>query len=356
MSEGIYICSTSSDLADHREALKAVIPSLSDPKDYMDFRYVGVEYYTADEKPSLETYLKTLEEAEYVVILVGWRYGSIIADSDKSIVELEYDYAIKHGKTIFCYFIEEDYPIPPNLIEHGIGAKRLAQFKSRLKNERVIAAFSSPDDLVRKFAVELTRLYKTPMREAGEYIISNPRLQSQLNQCEENNRRYLRTIDSLRDQLKYIVPANPIWATRNFKTDYSLCFVLMPFAEEFYQIYEQAISVASENAGLRCMHAGEIFDNREIVEDIWESICTAQVIVADVTKRNPNVFYELGICHTLGKEVIVITQNSGDVPFDIRHRRYIEYSPKGLSSLKSRLEKTIKTVVVRISDNDTEKA
>jgi hypothetical protein len=195
------------------------------------------------------------------------------------------------------------------------------------------------------------------MSEVAEHIIARPRLESQLNQCEENNRRYLRTIDSLRTQLKNIVPANPIWATRNFQTDSSLCFVLMPFAEEFYQIYEQAISVASENAGLRCMHAGEIFDNREIVEDIWESICTAQIIVADVTHRNPNVFYELGICHTLGKEVIVITQNSVDVPFDIRHRRYIEYSTKALNTLKSRLEKTIQTVVVRVSENDiTEKA
>jgi hypothetical protein len=153
------------------------------------------------------------------------------------------------------------------------------------------------------------------------------------------------------------VPAEPIWATRNFQTDSSLCFVLMPFADEFYQIYEQAISVAAENAGLRCMHAGEIFDNREIVENIWESICIAQVIVADVTHRNPNVFYELGICHTLGKEVIIITQNSNDVPFDIRHRRYIEYSPKALSTLKIRLEKTIQTVVVRICENNaSEKA
>jgi len=57
---------------------------------------------------------------------------------------------------------------------------------------------------------------------------------------------------------------------------------------------------AVEAAGLRGIHAGQIFDNREIIEDIWESICMCRIVVADVTDRNPNVFYKLGICHTLG--------------------------------------------------------
>jgi hypothetical protein len=192
----------------------------------------------------------------------------------------------------------------------------------------------------------------TPMGEAAEHIIARPRLQAQLRQCEENNVQYKGTIDSLRRRLENVVPAEPIWVTRNFRIDSSLCFVLMPFTDEFLQVYEQAISVAAANAGLRCTHAGEIFDNREIVEDIWESICTAQVIIADVSHRNPNVFYELGICHTLGKEVIVITQSSEDVPFDIRHRRYIDYSREALTTLKARLERTIKNVVVRIEKAD----
>jgi hypothetical protein len=319
----------------------------------VEFSYVGLEYRTADEKPALESYFRALDDASYVVLLVGWRYGSIPEGSDKSVLELEYERAIEQHKSVLCYFLEEDYPIPPNLVEHGIGAKRLTLFKDRLKKEKVVSTFGSPDDLARKFAVDLTRITNTTMGEVAEHIFVRPLLESQLNQCEENNQRYLRTIDSLRSRLESIVPADPIWATRNFKIDSSLCFVLMPFADEFYEIYEQAISIAAENAGLRCMHTGEIFDNREIVEDIWESICTAQVIVADVTYRNPNVFYELGICHTLGKEVIIVTQNSDDVPFDIRHRRYIDYSPKALNTLKNHLEKTIKRVVVRISENDT---
>jgi hypothetical protein len=143
------------------------------------------------------------------------------------------------------------------------------------------------------------------------------------------------------------VPAEPIWDCRNFIVDNTLGFVLMPFQDSFFQVYEDAIMPALNNSGLRSLHAGEIFGNREIVEDIWESICISKLIVADVTGRNPNVFYELGICHTLGKQVVVITRDKDDVPFDIRHRRYIEYQPGKLASLKVRLEKTVKQLLVR---------
>ncbi|MDD4761082.1 MAG: DUF4062 domain-containing protein [Bacteroidaceae bacterium] len=352
MSSGVYVSSTSADLAEHREAVKAVIPTLSSAENFAEFRYIGLEYRTADARPSIESIYSAIDDAEYVVVLVGWRYGTVPSGTDKSVVEMEYERAAEHDKIVLCYVIEDDYPISPKLVERGIGAECLQRFKNRLKKERVVSTFSSPDDLARKVAVDLTRTYKTTMREAVEHAIARPKLESQLRQCEKNNQRLTETIDYLRTRIENIVPAEPIWNTRNFKVDSSLCFVLMPFADEFYKVYEQAISVAAENAGLRCLHAGEIFDNREIVEDIWESICTAQVIVADVTNRNPNVFYELGICHTIGKEVIIITQKNEDVPFDIRHRRYIDYSPKALTTLRSRLEKTIKRVVVRMSDNN----
>lgn len=61
--------------------------------------------------------------------------------------------------------------------------------------------------------------------------------------------------------------------------------------------------------------------------------------------RIPNVFYELGICHTLGKECVVITQNKEDVPFDIRHRRFIWYSPEKMTVLRSSLRKAIQSIL-----------
>ena len=63
-----------------------------------------------------------------------------------------------------------------------------------------------------------------------------------------------------------------------------------------------------------------------IVEDIWKALLTSQYVVADVTGKNSNVYYELGIAHTLGKKVILLTQEISDIPFDTRHLRHIVYS------------------------------
>ena len=62
-------------------------------------------------------------------------------------------------------------------------------------------------------------------------------------------------------------------------------------------------------------------------------ICKSSVVVCDLTGKNANVFYEAGIAHSLGKDVILITQSADDVPFDLRHLRYIPYSvSRGLAN------------------------
>ena len=85
--------------------------------------------------------------------------------------------------------------------------------------------------------------------------------------------------------------------------------------------------------------------------DVWTAICRSRIIIADCTGRNPNVFYEIGIAHTVGKPVILIAQNSKDVPFDLRHIRYIpyEYTPVGIKRFESVLANTIQTELDRLS-------
>jgi hypothetical protein len=169
--------------------------------------------------------------------------------------------------------------------------------------------------------------------------------EERLKLCQEEGERHKKLIDDLTAKLRNVVPADPIWRGRNFRTDELMCFGLLPFREEFFAVYEAAVAPAAEDVGLRSLHAGEIFGNREVVEDIWDSICAARIVIVDVTGRNPNVFYELGICHTLGKDCIVITQDKEDVPFDIRHRRFIEYKPDRMTILKSTLRMTIQKVL-----------
>ncbi len=104
-----------------------------------------------------------------------------------------------------------------------------------------------------------------------------------------------------------------------------LVFVLMPFAEEFDDVY-QTIKGLWERLGLRCLRSDEIFHTREIMcVAICQNIQRARFIVADMTGKNPNVFYELGIAHILGKPVVLITQRPEDVPFDLRAMLYVHY-------------------------------
>ncbi len=118
-----------------------------------------------------------------------------------------------------------------------------------------------------------------------------------------------------------------------------LCFVLMPFAEEFQPIYDDHIKPAVEGAGLRCVRADDLFGPQAIIYDIWQYICRARVVVAELTGRNPNVFYEVGLSHALDKKVILLTQSMDDVPFDLRHLRCIvyEYTPRGAEALGRKL-------------------
>ena len=129
--------------------------------------------------------------------------------------------------------------------------------------------------------------------------------------------------------------------------DAKLIFVLMPFAEEFKEIYDDVIKPLAEEMGLESLRADEIFGLGPIMEDILKMIAKARIIVADVTKRNPNVFYELGISHTVKTDVIIITQTMEDVPFDLQHLRCIEYSQtlRGSLELRSQLKSTIESIL-----------
>jgi hypothetical protein len=126
--------------------------------------------------------------------------------------------------------------------------------------------------------------------------------------------------------------------------DPKLCFVLMPFKDPFNGYYEYLIKPAVVEAGLACLRADEIYGTRPIMKDIWNSIWQARIVIADVTEKNPNVNYELGLCHCLGIPTILITKRDDDVPFDYRHFRYIRYETEQAgweARLKESLHKTI---------------
>jgi hypothetical protein len=122
-------------------------------------------------------------------------------------------------------------------------------------------------------------------------------------------------------------------------------FVLMPFNAELQALYEDHIRAIGATLDLTVARADDFSNTGPIMSDIWNSISAAKVLIADCTGRNPNVFYEIGIAHTLGKPVILIAQDGSDIPFDIRHLRYSIYSftPRGAKELEIRLVDMIRS-------------
>jgi hypothetical protein len=118
----------------------------------------------------------------------------------------------------------------------------------------------------------------------------------------------------------------------------SLVSVMMPFHPHFDSVYG-TLKSAAESVGLHCRRADDIWENPAVMQDVVSLIDRSHIVICDCTGRNPNVFYEIGIAHTLGRDVLLITQNEADIPFDLRHLRFVHYlnNGEGLKALAERL-------------------
>jgi DNA-binding transcriptional ArsR family regulator len=119
----------------------------------------------------------------------------------------------------------------------------------------------------------------------------------------------------------------------------------IPFAG-FSAVYD-AICAAAASNGMKCNRADSVWEDHEIVQDIVALIDRSVIIVCDCSGRNSNVFYEIGIAHALGKEVILITQDGRDVPFYLAYLRHIRYlnNSEGLKQLEIELSMRIATLL-----------
>ena len=129
------------------------------------------------------------------------------------------------------------------------------------------------------------------------------------------------------------------------KVERDLVAVMMPFAAHFNSVHT-SITKACIWAGLRCKRVDDIWANSTIIQDIFQLICTASIVVVDFSEKNPNVMYETGIAHTIGKHVVPITQSMDDVPFDLKQHRVLKYLPnsEGLLKLETALSIRLRTI------------
>lgn len=123
--------------------------------------------------------------------------------------------------------------------------------------------------------------------------------------------------------------------------------LMMPFREEFDRVYLAIEHLASE-IGFACRRVDDMSRSSMIMQDIVSLLDRSSVVIVDCTNCNPNVFYELGIAHTLGREVILITQTPSAMPFDIRHLRHLQYlnNDEGLRNLCATLKEWFEDIAL----------
>lgn len=147
----------------------------------------------------------------------------------------------------------------------------------------------------------------------------------------------------------------PFWGEFTLRSDSEFCFVLMPFASDLTEIYKKHIKQPIESSfKLQCIRADDFFRSSPVMPEIWHNIAEARFIIAEMTGKNANVFYELGLAHTLGKRVILISQSKEDNPFDLKSVRTIIYddNESGYSSLETKILKFVEEILKEDSPQD----
>lgn len=134
-----------------------------------------------------------------------------------------------------------------------------------------------------------------------------------------------------------------------------ICFVISPIGKEgtkqhaqFKEVLDYVIKPAFEESDYKyaVVRADDINRTGSFIKDILENIYSSHIVVADLTNQNPNVFYELGVRHSLRPRTILISQNLDDIPSDLREYRTIIYdtSAKGAITFKKKIKEFIKEI------------
>lgn len=143
---------------------------------------------------------------------------------------------------------------------------------------------------------------------------------------------------------EFMIISPKLFTGDDYTIDEKLCVVIMPFkvdwSSDIYDTFKEAV------IDFTVWRSDEEYTDDIIIQTVWEKINRAKFVIADCTGKNPNVFYELGIAHTLGKPVFMCSQNREDFPFDINHIRNFQYGlkPGEIRKLKTEIGKFIKSL------------
>jgi hypothetical protein len=134
-----------------------------------------------------------------------------------------------------------------------------------------------------------------------------------------------------------------ITSAKDFEVDYRQVFVLTPFNDNYRDVY-LSIKEVCLKLNFSCIRGDEQYIPTEIFPEIIKQILKSRLIIANITGRNPNVMYELGVAHALGKPTIVVAKDFTDIPFDLNNKRIIIY--KNDEQLQRKLETSITDMLI----------
>ncbi|ELA8081255.1 hypothetical protein RGL38_001668 [Vibrio parahaemolyticus] len=146
------------------------------------------------------------------------------------------------------------------------------------------------------------------------------------------------------ESTKSIVFTPNIFQIPDTEVESDLVSIMMPFAG--FDDVHQGIVRACKQAGYRCQRADDIWEHSTILQDIFSLIYRSKIVIADFSGRNPNVMYEVGIAHTLGKIVIPISQTLEHIPSDLQGHRIQTYlkNGEGIDKLETALAAKLKSI------------
>ena len=139
------------------------------------------------------------------------------------------------------------------------------------------------------------------------------------------------------------IVAHRRWPGADMRVDYPQAFVIMPFSQPWSDaVLKEFIEPAVLDGGFTAVRGDQIIRTGDLTKNILAELLTCGLAVADVTAPNPNVFYEVGLCHALGKDVLLLKQQGAALPADFGGAHYYEYDPGDLPRHKVALEDMIR--------------
>lgn len=126
-----------------------------------------------------------------------------------------------------------------------------------------------------------------------------------------------------------------------------VCFVVMQFTDEYNALYAEVIRPTCEEFGYRVVRADDFYTSGQIIDDITRSIKECAIVIADITPNNPNVFYEVGFAHGIGKPTILLSDRKREkLPFDVSGFRTLFYDNTigGKGAVEERLRRHLEAI------------